>query len=1183
MNKKNQVQNDWIRFKVSTLTASITSLILMSLPIQIQASDIDIYQAGGTGATRIYLMLDTSGSMDNADSFNVDYGYTYIDREWQCGWGCGWVNVRKNLCNRAYLSNNLTVNIPNKDNTATTSYTYATRSDTYCAVDLNSSFIGNTNDDRAYKTKIASVCDRVGTTSTYNCYSRIVNLRRGLISVVADPNIDDQIYFSLGTYPIDIGGRSTKYSGQTLTSFTSMTQANKSKLISTIQGLNANGGTPIAPAYSVAADAIFASSTAIGGTSLECTGNGVYFLTDGEPTITGINTNNRGYDNGSVDFASILSKRGITSVNTRTLASDDYWKHIGNFAQSIRNSNSKVKTATVGFGGGYYLTPTQKIQANITIGTKKYFDCSVFQSNDTDHYSLCRWGEKTIPNESATGGFGEGGFYTAQSSSDLVESLKSFITETTVPIEGSTIGSSTIPVDALNTNQLQPFAYFPMFKPLIETEDQLWAGNLKKYNVINGSLYDITNKAVFKNSTDFNSSLKDYWLNTSVIHPDEGLSYGGNLSQLLGTKMPKLDSSNNLVLQRNLFVNSDSTAGELKSATAILKEGTFTNREYLYGLLGYSKLTTADLTTLQSKSYDDQLAYLKTKNDAKGYQLGSIIHSSPILLTQKGAIVADGSGVMGSAERDDYVLFGTTQGVLHVVKSGTQNTQVTNGSGVAEGSGVEEFAFVPKEIIEKQKNGFFESMAMQKSANGFYYGVDGPWTAHTVYEPNFYDTVVAGEKVARDGLQVKADSSLSHQYVYGGLRMGGRSYYGLNLSNMSKPKLMFHINPEDATSGDALFYMGQSWSKPTVAYIKWNGQRKLAMIVGGGYDIKYENPSFTNSTSGAVKGNGVYIFDAENGKLLWWGSSNAKNANGTAVGAAATEITDMVNSIPSRVKAVDRDGDGLIDHIYVGDLGGKIFRIDLNPNHKAGDSNDKFVLNAFTFADVKESGKMPARFYEAPTFTIHTDTKGKKFAVLSLASGDRSSPLKSETSSADDMILGFYDTSVITAKPTQGALITLSNMNEIYKAGAAKDKIAGWYYRLPKIESKYQTRGLSEGIALDGDLYYSIFDPSKTNNNSAGTSTSCSGGIVGVSSAYKLCLPSGVCGTNTTITKVADLGAGIISLNVGPGSKKGTRTLIMNDPSQVMKDQKGTMIEYQTTNKLLPIRWYDLTPYVGAK
>lgn len=1173
MNKKKQIPNHWMRFKVSTLTASITSLILMSLPIQIQASDIDIYQAGGTGATRIYLMLDISGSMGDM-SLGTDYTYYYTDKEWQCGrWGnCGWVNVTRNTCNSAYLPNNLTVTIPNKDNTASTSYTYATSSDVYCAVNLDS--IGNTNDDNAYKTKISSVCDRIGTTNTYNCYSRITNLKKGLISVVADASIDEKIYFALGIYPYG-------QTGQTRSSFQSMSATGKASLIKTIQELTANSGTPISPAYNVAGDAIIRAGNSATGASASCTGNGVYFLTDGEPTTNW----------GSGNFSSTLKNNNIPALSSsalKTLSTGDnatYWTNIGNFSQNIRGSKFLIKTATVGFGGGYYLTPDQENSANITINNKKYFDCSYIDqssSKDTDHRSLCKWGAKSIPNRTDMGGFGEGGFYTAQSSSDLVESIKSFINDTTIPIEGSTIGSSTIPVDALNTNQLQPFAYFPMFKPLIETEDQLWVGNLKKYNVINGSLYDITNQAVYRNSTDFNNALKDYWLNTSVTHPDEVISYGGNLSQLLGTKMPKLDSSNNLVLQRNLFINSDSSAGELKSATTILKEGTLTNREYLYGLLGYSKLTATDLTTLQSKSYDDQLVYLKTKNVAKGYQLGSIIHSSPILLTQKGAIVADGSGVMGSAERDDYVLFGTTQGVLHVVKSGTQNTQVTNGNDVAEGSGVEEFAFVPKEIIEKQKNGFFESMAMQKSANGFYYGVDGPWTAHTVYEPNFYDTVVAGEKVARDGLQVKANSSLSHQYVYGGLRMGGRSYYGLNLSNMSKPKLMFHIDPDSVTGGDALSYMGQSWSKPTVAYIKWNGQRKLAMIVGGGYDIKYENPTFTNSTSGAVKGNGVYIFDAENGKLLWWGGSNATNANGTAVGGAATKITDMVNSIPSRVKAVDRDGDGLVDHLYVGDLGGKIFRVDLNPSHKANDSSHKFVLNAFTFTDVKESGKIPARFYEAPTFTIHTDIKGKKFAVISLASGDRSSPLKSE-SSADDMILGFYDSGVTAATPVEGTAITLTNMNEIYKAGAAKDKTAGWYYRLPKTDSKYQTRGLSEGVALDGDLYYSIFDPSKTNNNSTGTSTSCSGGIVGVSSAYKLCLPSGICGTNTTITKVGDLGAGIISLNVGPGSKKGTRTLIMNDPSQVMKDQKGTMIEYQTTNKLLPTRWYDLTPYVGAK
>ena len=1198
MNKNKHIQNYWMRFKVSTLTASITSLILAGLPVQIQASDIDIYQAGGTGDTRIYLMLDISGSMDTTDSFVVDYGYSYTEREQKCDWwSCWYEDVTKNLCERKTLPNNLIVSIPNKDNTASTSYTYATSSDNYCTVDLGSNVIKNTNDDNLYKEKIKSVCDQVGTSNVYNCYSRMVNLRRGLISVVADAAIDDKIYFALGTYPTNIGtSNNPKYSGITLKSFTSMTSANKSTLITTIQGLSANGGTPIAPSYSVAGNAIFANTSNAGGTSLECTGNGVYFLTDGEPTITGVNTNYKGYNNGATDFASVLSNQNVTSVSTNTLASDDYWKHIGNFAQSIRSSSRKVKTATVGFGGGYYLDTTKKAEANISIGDKKYFDCSKLDTTGTDaadHLSLCKWGAKTIPNRTDMGGFGEGGFYTAQSSADLVESIKTFITDTTVPIEGSTIGSSTIPVDALNTNQLQPFAYFPMFKPLIATKDQLWIGNLKKFNVSNGTLYDTNNTPVFKTPTDFNTALKDYWLNKSVTHVDEGVNYGGNLSQLLGTQMPKIDGSNNLVLQRKVFINDGSSASDLKSAESILKAGTLAEREYLYGLLGYSKLTEDDLTALKPKSYTEQLTYLKTKDALKGYQLGSIIHSSPILLTQKGAIVAD-TGSLGSVDRDDYVLFGTTQGVLHVVKSGTQNAQVINGSGIASGSGEEVFSFVPKEMLARQKKGFFESMAVEKASDNndnFYYGIDGPWTAHTVYEPNFYDAIVDGKTVERDGLQVKADGKNSHQYVYGGLRMGGRSYYALNLSDMSKPKLMFHIDPDSATSG-ALSYMGQSWSKPTVAYIKWNGQRKLAMIVGGGYDMKYEDPTFTSSSSGNVKGNGIYIFDAENGKLLWWGSSNAGNQDGTATGGVETRIDSMVNSIPSRVKTVDRDGDGLVDHLYVGDLGGKVFRVDLNPSHKANDVNNKFVLNAFEFADAKEAGKNPPRFYEAPTFTIHTNTVAKKYAVISMASGDRSSPLKSD-SSAQDMILGFYDNDVTKTTPAKGTTVKLTNMNEIYKAGAATDKTAGWYYRLPIITAtsggnskSYQTRGLSEGVALDGDLYYSIFDPSKTNNGSNGSSTSCSGGIVGVSTAVKLCLPSGKCGTDTKITTVGDLGGGIIGLNVGPGSTQGSRKLIFNKPPETCIGSdctQNTIIEYQAANKLLPTRWYDMTPYVGAK
>lgn len=45
--------------------------------------------------------------------------------------------------------------------------------------------------------------------------------------------------------------------------------------------------------------------------------------------------------------------------------------------------------------------------------------------------------------------------------------------------------------------------------------------------------------------------------------------------------------------------------------------------------------------------------------------------------------------------------------------------------------------------------------------------------------------------------------------MYGGLRMGGRSYYALDLKDIQNPKLKFHINPDSALAGTPLSYMGQ--------------------------------------------------------------------------------------------------------------------------------------------------------------------------------------------------------------------------------------------------------------------------------------------------------------------------------------------------------------------------------------
>lgn len=179
--------------------------------------------------------------------------------------------------------------------------------------------------------------------------------------------------------------------------------------------------------------------------------------------------------------------------------------------------------------------------------------------------------------------------------------------------------------------------------------------------------------------------------------------------------------------------------------------------------------------------------------------------------------------VINSSNRDDYVLFGSTQGLLQVVDADT---------------GVEKFAFVPKEIIEGQSETFKQdggNLAAGKDA--LYYGMDGEWAAHTDYVSKSDGSLTVGS--ANRGIlgsENETEALTGKQWVYGGMRMGGRSYYALDLTDIDKPKVKFHIDPlgtvysldkPNGTKYAALEKMGQSWSKPSIGYVNWKGQRKL--------------------------------------------------------------------------------------------------------------------------------------------------------------------------------------------------------------------------------------------------------------------------------------------------------------------------------------------------------------------
>ncbi len=121
-----------------------------------------------------------------------------------------------------------------------------------------------------------------------------------------------------------------------------------------------------------------------------------------------------------------------------------------------------------------------------------------------------------------------------------------------------------------------------------------------------------------------------------------------------------------------------------------------------------------------------------------------------------------------------------------------------------------------------------------------FYGIDAPWTAHTQYVSKSDGTLTVKDSGRKASDEEDAQNLIGMQWVYGGLRMGGKSYYALDLTDIEKPELKFHINP-DANASAALKQMGQSWSKPTLAYVNSGDTRKLVMFVGGGYDPVYEN------------------------------------------------------------------------------------------------------------------------------------------------------------------------------------------------------------------------------------------------------------------------------------------------------------------------------------------------------
>ncbi|ENW22478.1 pilus assembly protein [Acinetobacter haemolyticus] len=1143
------------------LPASVSMLMTLAIcqSVSVHASDIEIYSHATGGETRIMFVLDTSLSM--ASTWN----------NMACDAPTGSTIRNAGIKSVAPASTINGVNIPQYER---------------------------------------FTCEIREGGVTKHIDDRITKLREGMLDVLAGRNgttrLSDNIVMGLTRFVGGTGGSAANRTGSVLVSArrldasantTGCTGLNqRACLVKKVAELTAADFTPTGPAYGVAAQSLL---NTIGSDTSECNGNGIYFLSDGGPSRQSDVANTQNAMRSAIsDFTCPTSwEDDITNANStyefkRMTGSTDnqsIWRCIAKFNQTLLNGGTnrpKIKTASVGFGSFYEgLIPyTGHERDKVGILTSSNIDIANVLSNYNNISNA--WGSTTggssradIANTALWGIYGRGGWYSASQPKELAESVLNFVNNVKPTFDPIATGSPTLPQDALNPLRIQPFGYYTSFVPKPQESTQLWAGNMNKYHIHRGALYDSgKSKPLIKTDGSLDATVNGIWT-------------GGVKGQLpLGIDTNLADEK---VAKRILFTNRQITgtvAPYAANATNSLKQvslGTlfgadpdtalFLNDEkknYWLNLLGYDVGATETGITLEN---------LVNKPELR--QVGAIMHSTPILLTQSGKIIAGSDGELDTSDRKDYLLFGSTQGLLHVVDK----------------NGKEVFAFAPHEMMENYPGAFLSENSTAGGVNNLFYGVDAPWTAHTQYVAKSDNTLTVkdsgrtvketddGEAIALKGLQ----------WVYGGLRMGGNSYYALDLSDLDTPRLKFHIDPVNAkiykssttaTNVTALSHMGQSWSKPTIAYVNFGGEKKLVMFVGGGYDAGYENAAYNQENR---KGAGVYMFDANTGDLLWWTSANATVAGGAEAytNASANDI-NMKYSVVSQINAIDRDNDGLVDHLYFGDLGGQAFRVDLNNNATGNNASTKksnFAKRVVRLFSEHATSSASPRFYEMPSFSVHDGDNGY-VAAVAFSSGNRSSPLSGaaatsgrnnqagSTTSAVDGVFVVYDKDVAKADlygtPTLTAPTSLTSLNANISTGVAVAGNYGWKYTYSNTAGAY--KGMNELYALDGMLYVNVY-----HRDGAGIGGSCGAGVKGDSYIYQFCLPTGKCPFETTTSGIPNsvkVGAGIIGSGLGQSVGGNLSELILTRPDTLdcrATPNKPECQKFSTTAKIRQLRWYE--------
>ena len=340
-----------------------------------------------------------------------------------------------------------------------------------------------------------------------------------------------------------------------------------------------------------------------------------------------------------------------------------------------------------------------------------------------------------------------------------------------------------------------------------------------------------------------------------------------------------------------------------------------------------------------------------------------------------------------------------------------------------------------------------------------------------------FNSQLASLQISVDG-SPKAYIDSDQKILIFGERRGGNNYTALDVTNPSTPKFLWSISPTQirygitTTSTTAYQELGQSWSTPILGQIKNGTGTKTVAFIGGGYDVNQDNSSLSSDDT---HGRAIYVVDITNGSQIWKYSYNNNSS--------------MKYCIPSDITAVDVNGDGLIERLYVGDVGGQIWRFNIGDMSNTASWTGKIIF--------KGRGKI---FYP-PDVTFENDRGSGTYDMLFFGTGDREKP--NDTSFVNTLYaIKDYDNDTNPPTPlplTESNLVdvTLDTLQDPNASSSAKTAtlnnlrtMSGWYIRLNQSPGESPNPGEKcdgSAVIFGGVVYYTTFTPTPTNTESVCT------------------------------------------------------------------------------------------------